>query len=72
MSTHDCGRYMLLFLPEVRLVNGRSAQEGLVLVGPPGGAWGTVCDDGWDDADATVVCRQLGYRGNLATLKLSL
>ena len=44
----------------VRLRNGYLFGEGRLEI-CVNNAWGTVCDDGWDNADASVVCRQLGY-----------
>jgi len=43
-----------------RLVGGRSSREGRVEV-YFGSLWGTVCNRGFTDAAAKVVCYMLGY-----------
>ena len=40
--------------------DGQAENEGRVEF-CSSGRWGLVCYDGWDNNDATVVCRQLGY-----------
>ena len=48
---------------DVRLVgSGSNATQGTVQL-CYNNMWGTVCDNGWDMSEATIVCRLLGYYG---------
>ena len=44
----------------IRLVHGLTAREGTVEI-CMNGIWGAVCDNGWDNRDAQVICHQLGH-----------
>ncbi|KAM9040030.1 macrophage receptor MARCO [Sarcophilus harrisii] len=43
----------------VRIVGDRYRGRAEIFYG---GIWGTICDDSWDDNDATVFCAMMGYR----------
>ena len=49
----------------LRLAGGSNYKTGRVEIFiESNNTWGTVCDDGWNDQNAEVVCRQLGLSNN--------
>lgn len=53
---------------DVRLSSGASQREGRVEVYNGNLEWATVCDEGFGINEAKVICRQLGFSANGATL----
>ncbi len=45
----------------IRLADSNNEYEGRVEI-CFNNLYGTVCDDGWDNVDASVVCGQLGFQ----------
>lgn len=44
----------------VRFIGTGQHNEGLVEV-YVNGVWGTICDDGWTNTDAGVICSMMGF-----------
>nr|XP_014353577.1 PREDICTED: deleted in malignant brain tumors 1 protein-like [Latimeria chalumnae] len=63
-GAYSCGSYEtggIICAAEggIHLVNGTGACQGRLEIFH-NGAWGTVCGDGWDMSETSVVCQQLG------------
>ena len=54
--------FVLIVEFSLRLVDGIGDSHGLLEILNNAGEWQGVCSDTWDDNDATVACRQLGYQ----------
>ena len=60
--THDASVICTSKQSGIRLVGGSSPYEGHIELRVEGSdLWGTVCNNGWDEQDAAVACRQMGF-----------
>ena len=46
----------------IRLANGTNEKEGRVEI-YWNNQWSTICDDYWDNTEASVICKQMGFIG---------
>jgi len=67
-SSVTCNVPDMRYNEKIKLVGGRSPNEGLVEVRMKK-TWGLVCSDDWTVTEATVVCRQLGLGYAVYALK---
>ena len=51
---------MYVLSGDLRIAGGNQANSGRLEVRIDG-EWGTVCDDGFNDVNANVACKHLGY-----------
>ncbi len=58
--SHQVGLVAVVTGIEARLVDGRTSSEGRVEI-LYNGQWGSVCDDSFDQSDADVICKMMGY-----------
>ncbi|XP_022810214.1 deleted in malignant brain tumors 1 protein-like, partial [Stylophora pistillata] len=69
-GNHNCGHYSdasVLCKPKVvRLLNANNSPSSGRVEVLYNGTWGGICGRLWDQQDADVVCRQLGYDGALS------
>ena len=74
-SSHLC--FSSVFFPyattsdslNIRLMGGRQSAwfySGRVEVSHTNGSWGTICDDGFDNREALVICKMFGFHHGIA------